>query len=101
MMASIIAATAMILLLLSLAFHVDPARRWQTQLKHVSLQSLQVLPIAILLFLIIPRPEPIYACLPTTAPNGLKRPDHAGRYRQPRAIQRTAFALPSTATCPP
>lgn len=59
-LSAVIAAVAIALLLLSLAYHVTPLSRWQSQFKRVVLQCVQALPIAILLFLIIPKLEPMW-----------------------------------------
>ena len=57
---SAIAATAMFLLLVSLAYHISPLLHWQLQLKRALLQCILALPIVILLFLIIPKLQPIW-----------------------------------------
>ena len=57
---TMMAAGAMFLLLVALTYHVTPLMRWQSQIKRVLLQSIQALPIAVLLFLIIPKLQPMW-----------------------------------------
>lgn len=58
---SLIYAAIVIALLISLAYHVNPTSPWQGQYQRIALQCLQAIPIAILLFLVLPKIEPLWS----------------------------------------
>lgn len=57
---SMLYGVVVLLLLISLAYHINPAAHWQKQFKRIGIQSLQAVPIGILLFLVIPKIEPLW-----------------------------------------
>lgn len=57
---SLMYAVLTIMLLLSLAFHICPANSWPGQIKRTGKLCLQAIPVAIMLFLIIPKLGPMW-----------------------------------------
>ncbi|UAA40196.1 DUF3488 domain-containing transglutaminase family protein [Paraneptunicella aestuarii] len=57
---SLIYSLIIFMLLLSLAFHISPNTRLNKQAYRIGLQCLQATPIAILLFLVIPKIDPLW-----------------------------------------
>jgi protein-glutamine gamma-glutamyltransferase len=52
--------TLALLLLVSMAFHISPSVPINRQLKRVGIMSLQALPIAILMFMVLPQLDPLW-----------------------------------------
>lgn len=55
-------------LLLSLAWHISPSLRWRNQMRQVGVLSLQAIPVAVLLFIVLPKLGPLWQ-MPTSRPS--------------------------------